>query len=135
MTYFWDTSAMINAAVSETVQARLDTGDHFSRVHAFSEFFAIMTGRGIDIGGDSRVVWSREDTIEWLRHFAARIRFEEFAVSEFLEGLRQNRGIQGAHVYDFGHALAAIRANADVVLTRNPADFVGLVGAAKIEHP
>lgn len=56
MIYYWDTSAIINAAVSEVVQARLDRDEHFSRLHAFSEFFAIMTGRGIDIGNNARAV-------------------------------------------------------------------------------
>jgi len=35
----------------------------------------------------------------------------------------------------FSHAMAAIKAGADIVLTRNPSDFEGLTGAAAIEHP
>jgi hypothetical protein len=37
--------------------------------------------------------------------------------------------------YCYGHALAAVKAGADVVLTRNPSDFEGLTGTAVIEHP
>jgi hypothetical protein len=46
-----------------------------------------------------------------------------------------NSKVQGARVYDYGHALAAVKAGADVVLTRNPSDFEGLTGKAVIEHP
>jgi hypothetical protein len=60
----------------------------------------------------------------------------EISAREWLDGLdAANSKVQGARVYDYGHALAAVKAGADVVLTRNPSDFEGLTGKAVIEHP
>ena len=38
-------------------------------------------------------------------------------------------------LYDYGHALAAVSAGADVILTRNQSDFAGIAGQARIEWP
>jgi hypothetical protein len=52
MKTYWDTSAAINAAFSPEVFSRLDTGEHVARLHLLAEFFATMTGRGIEIADD-----------------------------------------------------------------------------------
>ena len=49
MRLYWDTSAAINAIVSKQVWDRLNTDEHFTRLHLFSEVFATMTGRGIPV--------------------------------------------------------------------------------------
>ena len=60
----------------------------------------------------------------------------ELSAVELLNGLDEaGSNVLGARVYDYGHALAAVKAGADVVLTRNPSDFEGLTGTAMIEHP
>ena len=135
--YYWDSSAIINAAVSDAVAERLETDVHLARAHNFSEFFAIMTGRGIEIPAlGARAVWSSKDACKWLRGFASQVTMVEISAREWLDGLdAANSKVQGARVYDYGHALAAVKAGADVVLTRNPSDFEGLTGKAVIEHP
>jgi hypothetical protein len=135
--YYWDSSAMINAAVSEAVAERLDTDIHLARVHNLSEFFAIMTGRGVEIQGlGARAVWSPKDAGKWLRDFISKVTIVELTAAELLDGLDEaGSKVPGARIYDFGHALAAVKAGADVVLTRNPADFEGFTGKALIEHP
>lgn len=136
-TYYWDSSAMINAAVSDTVARRLDADTHLARVHNLSEFFAIMTGRGIEIRAlAARVVWSPKDATKWLRDFVSKVKIVELSAGELLDGLdAAGSQMLGARVYDYGHALAAVKGNADAVLTRNPSDFQGLAGTAVIEHP
>lgn len=47
----------------------------------------------------------------------------------------QDTNVTGGRVYDYGHALAAEQAQADVILTRNKSDFQGLEGAARLEWP
>ena len=49
MRTYWDTSAAINAAISPEVFRRLDSGEHVARLHLLAEFFATMTGRGVEI--------------------------------------------------------------------------------------
>jgi len=128
---------MINAAVSEDVAKRLDADTHLVRSHNLSEFFAIMTGRGVEIQGlGARAIWSSRDAARWLRDFVSKVTIVELSAEELLNGLEETGPkVQGARVYDFGHALAATKAAADVVLTRNPADFEGFAGKAVIEHP
>jgi hypothetical protein len=135
--YYWDSSAMINAAVSEAVAERLDTGTHLARAHNLSEFFAIMTGRGVEMRGlGARAIWSPEDARKWLHDFVSKVTLVELSAGEWLDGLdAAGSKVVGAHVYDYGHALAAIKGGADVVLTRNRSDFEGLIGGAVIEHP
>jgi hypothetical protein len=135
--YYWDSSAMINAAVSVVVAERLDADTHLARAHNLSEFFAIMTGRGIEIPVlGARAVWSPKDARNWLRDFVSKVTMVELTAEEWLDGLgAAGSKVHGARVYDYGHALAAVKASADVVLTRNPSDFEGLTGTAVIEHP
>ncbi len=59
----------------------------------------------------------------------------ELDKTETLDALdkTRSRGIQGARVYDYLHALASEKARAEELLTRNPDDFQGLVD--KIEWP
>ena len=141
MRYFWDTSAAINAAVSSNVWAWLNKDEHAARLHLFSEFFSTMTGRGIAAvnskGEPVRVVFDGADAAQWLRQFAGRVELVELDGPETLSGLdaAQGRNVQGSRVYDYGHALAAIKAGADVVLTRNEEHFSGLTGTVKVERP
>jgi len=86
------------------------------------------------LGG--RAVWSPKDARKWLRKFVTKVTMVEVSAEEWLDGLDvADAKVQGARVYDYGHALAAIKAGADVVLTRNPSDFEELTGTAVIEHP
>ncbi len=54
-----------------------------------------------------------------------------------LEALDQApaRNVSGGRVYDYGHALSATKAKAEVILTRNQEDFRGLCGSLRIEWP
>lgn len=76
MRTYWDTSAAINAALSPEVFGRLNRGEHVSRLHLLAEFFATMTGRGVEIvdadGNVDRMVFTQEQCAVWLRNFAGR---------------------------------------------------------------
>ena len=136
MKTYWDTSAAINALVSSEVWARLDTDDHFARLRLFAEFFATITGRGIPVkdpsGNPARLVLTPQDAAVWLRGFRAKVRLIELDDTEMLDALDQAhaRNVQGGRVYDYGHALAADKAQAELLLTRNTNDFSGLAQTA-----
>lgn len=132
MRTYWDTSAAINAAISPAVFSRLDAGEHVARLHLLAEFFATMTGRGVEItdedGNVDRMVFTQNECAAWLREFARRLKFEELTKDEALSGLdkAQRLSIQGARVYDYWHALVSEKAKANELLTRNTRHFQGL---------
>jgi hypothetical protein len=131
---YWDTSAAINAAISPEVFERLDSGEHVARLHLLGEFFATMTGRGVEIvdeaGNTDRMVFTQKECAAWLRKFAGRLEFEELSKEEALNGLdkAQRRGVQGARVYDYWHALVSDKAKSDELITLNTRHFEGLAG-------
>jgi hypothetical protein len=137
---FWDTSAAINALVSAQVFHRLDSDEHFARVHLLSEFFSVMTGRGIQVldqnGQPARMLLKSKDAATWLRTFAGKVTFVDLTAAEILDAM--DRGdtlrIEGKRIYDYGHALGADKAGAELLLTRDTQDFAGL-GKARIERP
>jgi hypothetical protein len=141
MKVFWDTSAAINAVVSPQVWDRLKTNEHFALPHLCAEFFAIMTGRGIAVkdqaGNPARLVLTPTDAAQWLREFAAKVKLVELTAAEALDALdvAAQKNVQGGRVYDYGHALAAEKAEAEVLLTRNLNDFTGLTNKARPEWP
>ena len=134
MRTYWDTSAAINAALSPEVYRRLDSGEHVARLHLLAEFFATMTGRGVEItdgvGHTDRMVFSQNECAAWLRKFAGRLEFVELTEDEVLTGLdkAQHLGVQGARVYDYWHALVSGKAKSNELITRNTRHFEGLAG-------
>ena len=132
MRTYWDTSAAVNAALSPEVFRRLENGEHVARLHLLAEFFATMTGRGVEItdeaGNIDRMVFTQNECAAWLRKFAGRLKFEELTKDEALNSLdkAQSLGVQGARVYDYWHALVSNKAKSDEIITRNMRHFQGL---------
>jgi hypothetical protein len=132
MRTYWDTSAAVNAAISAEVFRRLESGEHVARLHLLAEFFATMTGRGVEITDDAgnvdRMVFTQNECAAWLRSFAGKVEFEELTEAEALKALdkAQSAGVQGARVYDYWHALVAEKAKADELITRNTRHFQDL---------
>ena len=73
MKTYWDTSAAIKAAISPEVFRLLESGEHVARLHLLAEFFATMTGRGVEItdeeGNSDRMVFTQNESAAWLRKF------------------------------------------------------------------
>ena len=100
-----------------------------------------MTGRGVGIqdstGEVFDLVMTGNDAAKWLRGFAANLTVIDLNGAEVLDALdkAQSCNVSGGRVYDYGHVVAALRAKADVILTRNTSDFQGLTGSIKLERP
>lgn len=141
MKEYWDTSAVLNALVSQAVWHRLATGEHFTRLHTLYEFFSTITGRGIKLtdaeGNKISFTLSASDAARWLRQFSRRVQIVDLDLAQTLDGLDQaeRKGIQGGLVYDYGHSLAADHVGADLLLTRNTDNFEHLGGQARLEWP
>ena len=69
--------------------------------------------------------------------FNSRLREVELAANESLHALNnaQEQGNQGGRAYDYFRGLAATKANADVLLTRNDEDFRSLSKSVPVEWP
>lgn len=136
MKTYWDTAAAINALFSPGVFARLNGGQHLTRLHLLAEFFATMTGRGVSIVDESgqleKMVLSQNDCAAWLRIFAGKVQFEELTPEEALVSLdkAEGLGVQGPRIYDYWHALVAGKSKANKLLTRNTGHFADLVSNA-----
>ena len=132
MKTYWDTSAVINAAISPVVKAALDSGEHTTRPHTFAEFFNCMTDRGVrwqdSAGTEHRLLFDAGDAARWLRDFRGRVELVELDGEETLSALEgaKAKGVSGPRVHDLLHAAAAEKAGADRLLTRNLNDFTGL---------
>jgi hypothetical protein len=135
MSAYWDSSALLNAIVSQTVAARMEPGD-VARSHGFSEVFSLLTGRGIPTR-TGRVVMTNSDAAEVIAKLAQKLIVRDLTWTETLAALRDAKklGVQGARVHDLLHARCAVLESVDRILTRNVADFKGLSGEIPVELP
>jgi hypothetical protein len=135
MSVYWDSSALLNAVVSQNVAARMATGD-ISRSHALCEVFSHLTGRGIPTKS-GRITFSNSDAVKIIDQLARKLSLRDLTGRETLAALRDAKalGVQGARIHDLMHARCAVLAGAEKVLTRNVADFSGLTGPIPIESP
>jgi hypothetical protein len=135
MSAFWDSSALLNAIVSEVVAGRIAAGD-IARSHGFCEVFSLLTGRGIPTR-TGRVVMTNSDAARVIESLAQKFTLRDLTWDETMTALRDARklGVQGGRVHDLMHARSALLAGADKILTRNVSDFEGLTGSIPVEQP
>jgi hypothetical protein len=135
MSAYWDSSALLNAIVSQTVANRIAPGD-VARTHGFCEVFSLLTGRGIPTR-TGRVVMSATDAARVIEKLAQKLILRDLSLPETMAAFRDARrlGVQGARVHDLMHARSAVLAGVDRIFTRNVSDFAGLSGPIPVEAP
>lgn len=78
MKCYWDTSALINALMSQAVMSRLKNQGGLTRSHTLAEFFGVQTGRGVRNAAARRpkpAWWPRRCAPSWnLRGLARPLR-------------------------------------------------------------
>jgi predicted nucleic acid-binding protein len=136
MKIYWDSSALFNALVSQTVFDRFDSDDHTTRSRGFAELFSHLTGRGLPMKDGTRQRVSASDAFKMLSTLARRLAVRDLTVAETLSAIEvaDKRGVQGARIHDLLHARAASLAGAQKILSRDRS-FVSLGEPIEIEWP
>lgn len=131
MPSYWDSSALLNALCSEPVKARLSSGEHLTRSHAFVETFRHLSGRGLPLKDGTRVAVTPSDAAVMIIKLSGKFKTRNLTNEETLTALNdaQSRGVTGRMVHDWLHVRAAKLAGADVVITRDG----GMIGLATRE--
>jgi hypothetical protein len=135
MSAYWDSSALLNAIVSEEVAKKIAQGD-IARSHGFCEVFSLLTGRGIPTRS-GRMVMTNADAARVIEKLASKLTLRDLTWPETFAALRDAKrlGVQGGRIHDLMHARSAVLAGAEKILTRNVSDFEGLAGSLAVEVP
>ena len=129
---YWDSSAVVAATMDDTTRNILESpGPHTTRTHTLSEVFSTITGGRLGFRLDANE--ATKLLLELAQHFS----FIDLAASEVLEALLEARdkGVRGGQVHDYLHAVAAMKANCQALLTLNSSDFNGLFTTLQIIEP
>jgi predicted nucleic acid-binding protein len=122
MKIYWDSSALVEAVLDQTIRQRLADDQSVTRIHALSEVFGTLTG------GRLGVKFEANEAAEVMDELAADLEFVELSAKEILTALHdaEKKGVRGGRVHDYLHAVAAKKAKAGLLLTSDKFDFVGL---------
>ena len=131
MKVYWDSSALVAATMEVEVRQRLLEPDQFSRKHALAEVFSTLTGSRLGFRVDPA------DAAEIVKKLADRLTFVKLSVAERVVALRtaMEFGVRGGRVHDFLHAVAAMKAECELLRTLNTTDFEGLFRDGQLRLP
>lgn len=136
MKCYWDSSALLNALASRAVIARLKTGEHLTRSHAYAEVFSHLSGRGLPLKGGGRQRVTAADAAKMVRCLAVKMAVCDLTPEETLAALNDasSLGVEGARIHDLMHARTAKLSGANVILTRD-SGFSAIADGVKTECP
>jgi predicted nucleic acid-binding protein len=128
---YWDSSALVEALHDETLRKRLEQPDNLTRTHAMSEVFSTLTG------GRLGIRYSPAEAAEMVASIAEDLEIVELSPEQTLEALTSahKKGVRGGRIHDYLHAVAAVQAEAKILVTLNGKDFKGLIEGLKIVAP
>lgn len=131
MKEYWDSSALVAAALDARIRDRVSTTEAVTRSHSAAEVFSTLTGSRLGFRVDAN------DASQVIRDLLTTIEVVNLPLSRVLEALDEarSRGIRGGQVHDYLHAVAAQTANCETIITLNHSDFKGLFSELKIESP
>ncbi len=129
MTAYWDSSAIIAAWISPEIRMRLHRERGVTRTHSLAEVFSAFTGGSLTIRQDA------DEAARTIANLAQDLDFVDLDRTEVVAALRLARvkGVRGGRVYDYLHAVAAEKIQAEKLLTVDRGDFNGIT-AMKIEQ-
>ena len=129
MRVYWDSSALVVATMDPKVRQRLLEPDQFTRSHTLAEVFSTLTGGRLGFRVDAT------DAAAVVSQLGDSLQFVELEVQEIVSALNSARdlGVRGGRVHDFLHAVAASKAECQVLKTLNTADFQGLFASGELK--
>lgn len=129
MKAYWDSSALVEATSDLDLRLRLRNEGGITRTHALAEVFSAPTSGNLAFRLDA------DAAAETIENLAADLEFIDLSARETLLALRhaRKRGVRGARVHDFLHAVAAEKSGVAELLTLDRKDFDQLVDSVKIE--
>ncbi len=121
MKAYWDSSALVEAALSPQLLRRLQSEGAFTRPYTLVETFSTLTGNPA-----SRI--DAADAAAILERLSKRLEFVDLSGPETLQALKQARqkGVRVGRVHDYLHAVAAEKSGAQIILTLDKNDFTDL---------
>ena len=122
MKYYWDTSALIQAAILPELRFRLRQERAVTRTHTLAEAFSAFTGGNLALRVDA------DEAALIIEDLAADLQFVDLDKSEVLTALKSARakGVRGGRIHDYLHAVAAEKVGAKKLLTVDKNDFSDL---------
>ena len=119
MTSYWDTSALIQAAILPKLRFRLRQERAVCRNHSLAEAFSAFTAGNLAIRVDA------DEASAIIEDLAADLELIDLDKSEVLTALKAARakGVRGGRIHDYLHAVAAEKAGAEKLLTVDRNDF------------
>jgi predicted nucleic acid-binding protein len=129
MKSYWDSSALISAAQTPQLRARLESERGFSRRHALAETFSALTGKAhlkLEAGKAAII----------LRELSRHLDFIELSTEDILSAATDAKalGVRGGGIHDLLHARAALQSGAKNFLTLDRNDFAKLLPGVAIEQ-
>lgn len=129
MKAYWDSSALVQACSDLPLRQRLKAERGFTRPHALTESFSVLTGGNLSIRLDA------DAAARTVENLARDIDFVELTPQEILSALKEarRRGVRGGRAHDLMHAIAAEKSRATRLLTVDENDFESLCDKVEIE--
>lgn len=131
MKLYWDSSALVLALHDESIRLKVSKDTAITRTHSYSEVFSTLTG------GRLGMRYSPDDAFEMIASLATDLTVVEIDAVETMEALRTagRAGVRGGRIHDYVHALAAMKAGVEKLVTLNESDFTGLIPGLRIAAP
>jgi predicted nucleic acid-binding protein len=129
MRAYWDSSALVQSHLDNTVHTRLRHEGAYTRTHSLSETFATLTGR-------AAIAMSANDAAAAIKGLLQYLELVDLTGPEVARAFAkaQSLGVRGGRVHDYVHALAAEKSGAKTLLTLDRNDFIGLVHSLSVEQ-
>ncbi|MCP5519901.1 MAG: PIN domain-containing protein [Verrucomicrobiales bacterium] len=129
MKAYWDTSALIKALADAGLRDRLEQEGGITRTHSLAEMFSALTG------GNLSIRLTADDAAAILEDISQHLEFVSLDSTGVLKAFTaaQRRGVRGARVHDYLHAVAAVD-HSHKLLTCDRNDFNDLVGGLEVEQ-
>jgi predicted nucleic acid-binding protein len=129
MKTYWDSSALIEALGSPDLMKRFSTGENITRTHSLAEIFSTLTGGKMQWRVDADIA---AEMVSGLRKDLELIDLNDKDVLAALRAAK-SKGVRGARIHDYLHAVAAKKDGAKKFLTTDKFDFEGLLENSMLE--